>query len=362
MTKRKLIRKLAMPAVIIAGVSIVFLLATIPVYNAQYDKHKEEFRKYINSFMEENTKYLKGIASRIKSAQPDQVLVNELQSEYMIEHQKADEPKKYLWMSSMTGDFLFGVPSGDFQKTNDAFDKYRDRIKADEFYRDRNDFLTKLVDKTDVIDYSQFERAERPERWDEENSWRFYKGDDNESLLQPATTSFSTPVYDAGGKLIGKLFMKVDDRVNEKKYYTEWRFERSELSDALRIIPTVLLVISGMFLWFLIPTWVYVDAKERDVKTPGIWAFLTLISLFFGLTVYLITRPDTLKSTTCPECKGELNGMRAYCPHCGYDLSINFCQQCQYPIKPEWQYCPECRADLKKNAKHRQEMNIEEMP
>ncbi|MGE5432142.1 MAG: zinc ribbon domain-containing protein [Syntrophomonadaceae bacterium] len=361
MSKRILIRKFAIPAAIVAGVSIIILLATIPIYNAQYNNHKEEFRKYITSFMDKNTKYLKGIASKIKSSQPDPVLVNELQSEYMIEHQKAGEPKKYLWMSSMTGDFLFGVPSADFQKTNEAFDKYRDRIKADENYRDRNDFLTKLVDKADRVDYSQFERTERPERWEEEDSWRFFKGDNNRSLLQPATTSFSTPVYDAGGKLIGRLFMKVDDRVNEKLYYNEWRFERSDLGDALRIIPTILLVISGIFLWFLLPTWVYVDAKERDVKTPGIWAFLTLISLFFGLTIYLITRPDTLKSSTCPECKGELNGTRAYCPHCGFDLSNNFCQQCQYPIKPEWQYCPDCRSDLKNNKKHRHEISSEEM-
>lgn len=347
MNRRILIRKLAIPAAATAAVSLIVLLSLIPIRNVQYQNHKDEFKMYINSFMEQNTRYLKGIASKVRSVQPDQVLINELQAEYTIDHQKSDQAKKYLWMSSMTGDFMFGVPSEYFQKTNSAYDKFQEIIKADEFYRDRNEFLAKLIDKTDRIDFSQFKRAERPNRWDEENSWRFYKGDEGDGLIQPITTIFTTPVYDGSGKLIGKMFMKVDDSVNEEKYTAEWRYENRGFINAVQVTSIVFLVLSGIFLWFLLPTWVYTDAKERDVKTPGVWAFLTLTSLFFGLTIYLITRPNTLKSSTCPECKGELNGTRAYCPHCGFDLSNNFCQQCQYPIKPEWQYCPDCRAELK---------------
>lgn len=354
MNKRLFIRKLAIPAAITAIASIIILLSLIPVNNALDENHKEAFKKYINTFIDKNNDYLKGIASKIKSVQPDPVLVSELQSEYLIEHQKSVEPKKYLWMSNMNGEFLFGVPSEDFQTINNAFDKYQGRIKADEFYKDRNDFLSKLIDKTTKVDFTQFDRAERPERDFGENNWRFYRGDEGWGLMQPTTTNFQTPVYDAGGKLIGKLFMKVDDSVNKDKYYHEQR--KKGLPEVVQVIATVLLVISGIFLWFLLPTWVYVDAKERDVKTPGVWAFLTLTSLFFGLTIYLITRPGTLKTFTCPECKGELNGTRAYCPHCGYDLSANYCQQCQYPIKPEWQYCPDCRAELKKKEMKLQSM------
>jgi hypothetical protein len=341
MNKRKLIRKLAMPAAIIAAISLVVLIGLIPINNSQYENHKEGFKKYINIFMDQNSKYLKGIAAKIKSGQPDPVLVNELQSEYLVEHQKSDQPKKYLWMSSMTGDFLFGIPSADFQKTNNVFDKYQDRIKADEIFRDRNDFITKLVDKID-------EQREGLERGFDENHWRYYRGDENWEFIQPVTTSFATPVYDESGKPIGQLYMKVDDRVNIEKYYSENRFERSDLIKTLQILSVIFLSISGAFLWFLLPTWVYIDAQERDVKTPGIWAFLTLTSLFFGLTIYLITRPATLKSFNCPKCDGELNGTRAYCPHCGYDLANTFCQQCQYPIKPEWQFCPNCRSETKR--------------
>ena len=108
------------------------------------------------------------------------------------------------------------------------------------------------------------------------------------------------------------------------------------------------LVISGLFLWFLVLTWVYIEAKQQDVKNPLGWAFITLISfIIFGLTIYLITRPKTLKSFHCPQCEKELNGTKAYCPYCGFDLSSTFCPQCQYSIKQDWLFCPSCRAELK---------------
>jgi hypothetical protein len=362
MNKRIFIRKLAVPAAIIAAVSIIVLLALIPISNARYEKHKEEFKPYINSLMDQNSRYLKGIASKIKSTQPDPVLINELQAEYVVDHQKTDQPKRYLWMTSMSGEFIFGVPAEDFQKLNSAFDKYQETIKADEFYRDRNDFLFKLIDKTRSIDFTQFDRAERSERRYRENTWRFYEGNTYETLIQSPIISFIAPVYDVAGKPIGKLFMKVDDLANAEKYFGESRFDDNTANDTVRKFAVVFLVISGIFLWFLLPTWVYVDAQERDVKTPGVWAFLTLASLIFGLTIYLITRPNTLKTFTCPECKGELNGSRAYCPHCGYDLSNNYCQQCQYPIDPGWKFCPDCRAEIKPKAAIAKPEKADEQP
>jgi hypothetical protein len=362
MNKRILIRRLAIPAAIIAALSIAVLLAFIPINNARFERHKEEFKKYSNAFMEQNTKYLKDLALKIRSVQPDPALINELQAEYLVEHQKSDQPKRYLWMATVNGDFLFGVPAEDFQKLNDAFDKYQERIKTDEFYRDRNDFLDKLIDRSRSIDLTQFEKTDRDERRYRENSWRFYEGGDYESLLQSPVMSFVTPVYDGAGKLIGKLFMKVDDVVNADKYLGEGRFLRNSANNDIKITAIVFLVFSGIFLWFLLPTWVYIDAQERDVKTPGVWAFLALTSLVFGMTIYLITRPNTLKTSTCPECKGELNGTRAYCPHCGYDLSNNYCQQCQYPISPEWKFCPDCRAEIRHKEPRRTEAQAGVIP
>ena len=344
MNKRKLIKRLAWPAAISVVVSIIVLISLIPISDARNANHKEDFKKYINSFVEQNKNYLKGVASRIKSLPVDPVMVSELQSEYMIDHQNSDAPKKYLWMSNMNGEFLFGAPSDDFQRLNSAFDKYQPAIKADEYYRDRNDFLAKLIDRVNDIDFSQFEIGNRGERDNRDNGWRYYKQRDEWGVIQPTASVFSTPVYDNVGKLIGQLYMKVDDMVNLEKYKED---SHSDTIDAVRGIFIGLLVLSGIFLWFLLPTWVYIDAQDRDVKNPGIWAFLTLTSLFFGLVIYIVTRPNTLKSYNCPKCDGELNGTRAYCPHCGYDLANTFCQQCQYPIKPEWQFCPNCRAEIK---------------
>jgi hypothetical protein len=350
MNKRKLIKKLALPAGIIAAVSILALIALVPIDNLRNKSHKDEFKQYIESFMDRNKEYIKGIAGKIKSLPVDPVLENELQSDYMIDHQKSDQPKKYIWLSSANGDFQFGAPAADFQKLNNAFDKYQPTIKSDDFYHDRNEFMAKLIDKVNEVDFTQF-----AERNNDDNNWRYFKQYDERELIQPTSSNFSAPVYDDKGKLIGEFYLKVYDKVNIEKYYTD---NKSELFETIRGIFIALLVISGIFLWFLLPTWVYIDAQDRDVKNPGIWAFLTLTSLFFGLVIYLITRPNTLKSFNCPQCEGELNGTRAYCPHCGYDLSNTFCQQCQYPIKPEWQFCPNCRAETKARGHNKIEENI----
>jgi RNA polymerase subunit RPABC4/transcription elongation factor Spt4 len=348
MNKRKLIKKLAIPAGIIAALSIIGLLILIPITYGMYGNHKEEFKRYIEEFMEQNKSYTKQIAGKIKSLPVDPVTVNELQSDYMVDHQKSDQPKKYIWMTSLSGEFIFGAPASEFQKLNEAFDKYQPTIKADEFYHDRNEFLLKLIDHVSEIDFTQSEIGDRPDRRYTDSGWRYFKNNYNEwELTQPTSASFSAPVFDNNGKLIGELYLKVDDKVNIEKYYTENSFHKSEAIEILRTLFITILVISGIFLWFLLPTWVYTDAQDRDVKNPGMWAFLCLTSLFFGLTIYLITRPNALKSFNCPQCDGELNGTRAYCPHCGYDLSNTFCQQCQYPIKPEWQFCPNCRAETK---------------
>jgi predicted amidophosphoribosyltransferase len=116
--------------------------------------------------------------------------------------------------------------------------------------------------------------------------------------------------------------------------------------------------LSGLFLWFLLPTWVYTDAMQRDARSPGLWALLSTISLFFGLTIYLMTRPSTYRSFHCPQCEKELNGTKAFCPHCGFDLAGTFCSQCQYPIKQSWQFCPNCRAELgERKVKNDAEIN-----
>jgi hypothetical protein len=134
------------------------------------------------------------------------------------------------------------------------------------------------------------------------------------------------------------------------------KFVRSELAEALPAdnVLEVLMGVSGgtlglslMFLWFLLPTWVYVDAQERGMRRAVLWAALVLISFVLGLVVYLIARPEHTRVLECPGCGREANG-GAFCPHCGRDLSRAFCPACKYPLKPDWAFCPACRAEIGK--------------
>jgi hypothetical protein len=345
MNKRKVIRNFTIPCSIITIISLSVFFVLILINKAQLKNHEEEFKVYISDRIEENKNYIKEIAGKIKSLPLDQLTINQLQSDYMADNQKAGQPKRYLWMSSVEGDFLFGVPFSDFQKLNDKYNKYQTIIKNDNYYRDRNDFFDKLIVNSNTIDFSQ---SNSSNGWTGQG-WRFYKETnnmDNWDIYQSTSTSYTFPVYDNYGKLIGNLFLKVDDKSNIEKYYNEHRFQRSDLWITLNNLSVILLIISLLFLWFLLPTWIYIDAQERDIRNPGIWAFLVLISLVFGLVVYLLIRPSSIKSIYCPKCNGELNGTGIYCPFCGHDLTNAFCQQCQYPIKQGWKFCPNCRTEI----------------
>jgi RNA polymerase subunit RPABC4/transcription elongation factor Spt4 len=105
-------------------------------------------------------------------------------------------------------------------------------------------------------------------------------------------------------------------------------------------------LLAFVFLWILLPTWVYVDGTERGVRRARLFAFLTVISSLIGLVVYLISRPEEGKALVCPGCSREVNG-GAFCPHCGRDLSASFCATCRYPLKPDWAFCPSCRTEIK---------------
>lgn len=166
--------------------------------------------------------------------------------------------------------------------------------------------------------------------------------------VQPISFVLSAPVTNAEGTGVGNLYLKSDDSYNHELYYNQHMVNRHDAFTIFEPICTFFAIISGLFLWFLVPTWVYIDAKQRDVKNPFGWAVFTLISfIVFGLTIYLVTRPTTLKTFHCPQCENELNGTKTYCPYCGYDVSSTFCPQCQYPVKQQWQFCPSCRAELK---------------
>jgi hypothetical protein len=311
-------------------------------------------------------------AAKIRQLPVDRNLINQITSDVL---KKGPVTKLYLWMSNPEGKFIFGVPYPVFDRLNKSYDRYQDIIDADGYYVDRNDFLLKLVHRHDEINFSQFEtrvlksdrkqrrtlsslkgRLGRPqiEYLPDDLEWRFYKeSSDFQDYRDPLRLELSAPVVDNDQQMIGTLFLKIDDYTTPTQ--SSYLKTRDVLTPGIFRAFEVIFGFSLAFLWFLLPSWVYIDARQRDVKNALLWAFLTVVSVGFAWIVYLIVRPSTLRSFHCPQCEKELNGTKAFCPYCGFDLSHVFCPQCQYPVQSEWQFCPSCRTDLSKKPQPQDE-------
>lgn len=323
MDRKKLITKMALAAIVILIISCGGL-----IYESLHEISVEKRKKYKrNERIDELTRYcqeyLDKTAGKIKSLPLNPQVLSQIKS-YIFE--KSAKTKIYLWMSSKEGEFIFGVPHPVFTRLNRIFDKNRSVIEKAGYYVDRNDFLLKLVDKHNRIKFSEYDfSGHLISRWH------------SSSLL----LKFSSPVINQEQQVIGDLYLKVDDY----GYRYDYR-DRYWVQPVLFQLSHILVGLSAVFLWLLLPSWVYIDARQRDVKRAFMWAILTVISFGFAFIVYIITRPAELKTFHCPECEKELNGTKAFCPYCGLDLSSTICPQCQYSIKPDWQFCPNCRCDL----------------
>ncbi len=358
MNKKKLIRKIAVPVAIVFVASIICSMAVFGYMNALYEDLVEELNAHISELTDQNQKYLDGIAQKIQEV-AEQVstkdltstqLVQKMQSEFLKDHQMTDRAKRYLWMNDPSGEFVFGAPASVFIRLNAAFDQQKELLTKDGLFRDRNAFLTKVVESHhkfnfDKLDINSLKKLLGLESSDVLISVPGYRKD-SWYYTRERSHLLSSPIIDQAGTVLGTLFLKVDDSVNHKLYYTQTSFSNDGAGEVFGALFAALAVISGLFLWFLIPTWVYIDAQQRDIRNPGIWAFFTIISTVFGLAIYFITRPSVTKSFHCPQCENEVNG-GAFCPFCGFDLSSTMCPQCQYPIKPEWAFCPSCRTELR---------------
>jgi|GEM_PF-688011 len=357
MNKKKLIRKIALPAAIVFVASMIGSFSLFLYVDSLYEKRAEELNAHIGELTDQNQKYLHDITQAVQEI-AEQVrtedlastqLIQELQSEFLREHQKTDRAKKYLWMIDTSGEFVFGSPTAVFVRLNSAFDQQKEVLTNAGLFRSRNDFLTKLVDRHHKINFANLDLNSLKKQLglDEsdilisipgyrEDSW--YYSRERAHLL-------TSPLTNQSGTVLGTLFLKIDDSVNQRLYYSKFQVQNESVASTLAPAFAFFAFLAGLFLWFLLPTWVYIDAQQRDISNPGMWAFITLISLIFGLAIYLITRPSAMKSFHCPQCENEVNG-GAFCPHCGFDLASTMCPQCQYPIKPEWSFCPSCRTEL----------------
>lgn len=345
--KGNMLRKMAIPAVAVIAIVFVIQILRDPYLDMKNRSLKRELGWYVEDFVKENNEYLKSLSEKIKSEGYNPISLSQLQSKMMLEQQKVNAPKRFIWMSDVEDNFIFGVPKESFTVLNNIYQKYPDVIKKDAFYKNKSDFLTKLVDVQDNLDFSVFEQTEK--EYEKGENARFYTPEGQYMFFQPYTTSYSTQVFNSAGNFIGILHMKVNDKGHIDKYYSRYYYSRDVLLDSITRFSEITFVLALVYLWFLLPTWVYADAVRRNVKKPLNWALLVLVTFVVGFMVYIIVRPSGVKTYYCPKCMGELNGMSSFCPHCGLDLSSAYCRHCHYLLKEEWKFCPECRAEIKRS-------------
>jgi hypothetical protein len=330
-TKKKLIGRLALGAGAALVVGLVLMAVASLATHEQRQRFLDDQEAERQATAERTRNYLTELAQKVDALPVDPSLVGEVESRYFYE--RAAGPI-YVWAMDVQGGFLFGVPREAFSRLNAIYDRdVLPRLK-DGLVLDRQTFLRNLVDENEEVRPGAFSAGSSDE---EEGAWenlRRYRRDGEGSL------TLSTPLKSPEGAPLGNLYIKRGSPPERE------HFRQDERLEMLAGVGGGLAGVAFTFLWILLPTWVYVDGRERGVRRAPLFAFLTVISSFIGLVVYLIARPETAAVLQCPECGKEVNG-GAFCPHCGRDLSASFCAACRYPLKPDWVFCPACRTEIK---------------
>lgn len=328
--KKKLIARMALWAGVVlaaaAVVGAVSLLIDMQNHRRYIDETKHEERQRV----EESRAYLADLAKRIDRLPVDATLASEIESRYFEERAGG---AFYVWATDTKGDFVFGVPQSAFNKLNAIYDREVTPLLKEGVFFDRQSFLLGFIDdsddiRTDATPGHATEFVQRRERW------RVDRGEPDGSFV------LSTPLKTSTGGALGSLYLKRKPARRHEYYRHDDRVK------AALVGAGVTAALSFVFLWILLPTWVYVDARERGVRRAPLFAFLTVLSSLVGLVVYLIARPEDRRALACPGCAREVNG-GAFCPHCGRDLSRSFCPACRYPLQADWAYCPACRTEIK---------------
>ncbi len=355
MEQKKLFKRIIIVTAVVFVLMLTVVISQYPYRETQFQRRTAELKAHLARLVTDYQAFLSSTAQTIKAIPVDAEVISRIQSEIF---QKQVDIKLYLWLADTKGDFKFGLPADSFSKLNTMYDKLSGRLPDKDRFISRNEFLLQYVDRHDQIDLSALEfytveslDLERPFRdlYDELRDER----DSSYYYVKPRTFVLSAPVYGPENALIGNLFLKIDDSANRELYFTKNRMADQDIYAKLEGGIQALTILSGLFLWFLLPTWVYIDGKKRDVKNIGVWVVLTVVASIFGLMIYLVTRPIAEKSFRCPKCDKELNGTKAFCPHCGFDLSSAYCPECNYPIKTGWDYCPSCRSPLQKKDENK---------
>ncbi len=154
MEKLKLFRKMIVPAVIVFVIGVTGLILKTPYPKWRYKYYQHRLEQHINNLTQTYQQYLDQTAGKIKNIPIDNLIHSQIQSENL---KGSPNRTLYLWMMDKNDNFVFGVPSSVFHRLNASYDKYEQVIDEDGIFTSRYDFLSKLIDKVDAINFSQFE-------------------------------------------------------------------------------------------------------------------------------------------------------------------------------------------------------------
>lgn len=336
MERKKLIRRAALVGLaVLLGSGLVALVAALSLEYA-WEAHLGDMERHVAQLTEEYQAFLDQTAKKINGLPADPRVIGEIQTRH---YQERPGRWAYVWASTNDGEFAFGVPSDAFARLNTAYDEYKPVIVQDNHYAGRDQFLRTLLHHPREIVLAQ--KGPGEDDW-----WRSYREEREHHFHRSNRLFLSSPIQTAAGATVGNLNLKLVDEKGAPLYWSRNEFEHERNWFFLLPMAGVLAALSAMWLWFLLPSWVYIDARERGVPRPLLWAVLVLFGNIFALMVYLVSRPTDLQELRCPQCQKTLNGSKAGCPYCGADLASAFCPQCQYPLKPEWAFCPSCRTSI----------------
>jgi len=339
--RKKILRRAAL-----IGVTVLVMAVAAAVTTRVADQRREVERRaleeeHLARLTKEHQASLDEMAKAIKGVPVDPKVIAEIQTRH---YQHRPGVWLYVWASTNRGEFVFGVPPDAFARLNTLYDQHQQTIARDNHFATRDQFLRTFLHNSRRIDPPKDPSGEDRPKGRDADWWRFHREEDHHwSGRQPLM--LSSPIQDDSGATVGNLNLKLVD-TRDLAMLSPSRGAPSRAWRAASEVSLALAVFSLIWLWFLLPSWVYIDAQERGVPRPLLWAFLTLVGSVLALMVYLVSRPTDVKEFRCPQCGKTLNGSKAGCPYCGADLSAVFCPQCQYPLKPDWGFCPSCRSAL----------------
>ena len=330
--KKRILRNMALIGLAVFVISGLSLLITERMSRLAEIEFEKAWNKTREDRILKYRSYLQETAKKVVKLPVDPNIAGRAEAHYFEEYSNA---RLYLWAMDTGGKFQFGVPREPFDRLNRAYDTYQKLIVQEGRFTDRQDFIRRLVRDQRNMNFGYYEAKTAGQEGSERRRQEEDGGPHESDGLV-----FSAPYQNDAGEMLGTLYLKVSDINDDRGYFRNGYQGPQELSG-------ILLAASALFLWFLLPTWVYLDAKGRGVDSPVLWSVLTLVSLVFGLAIYLILRPEQGTKGVCQNC-GRTTGGEKYCPYCGSPATSDFCPKCGYPARAEWTYCPNCQTAIQK--------------